>query len=204
MKYIALRSIMNIDNVMARFRSRDNQKKVGLSQSRKHIIITTYISLLLSQCYHHHFLIFIWPIAPKMIVLDDNKIKMACRPDRHFLNWFRPDRQLDQVFSACILLLCSESEKIKLNFKKKRFKEIILLIKMVAKSVKQMQSNGYRLNAGENSKLLVFESEEDWKKLYFLERVSFDLINFCKMNENNQDEIYVSMSALEKFLESWW
>ena len=70
---------------------------------------------------------------------------------------------------------------------------------MVAKSAKQMQSNGYRLNVGENSKYLVFESEEDWKKLYFLQRVSFDLINFCKMKEKNQDEIYVSMSVLENF-----
>ena len=74
---------------------------------------------------------------------------------------------------------------------------------MVAKSAKRMQSNGYRLNVGENSKYLVFESEEDCKKLYFLERVSFGLINFCKMNENNQDEIYVCMSALEKFLENF-
>ena len=65
---------------------------------------------------------------------------------------------------------------------------------MVAKSANQMQSNGYRLNVCENSKYLVFESEEDCKKLYFLERVSFDLINFCKMNENNQDEIYVCIS----------
>ena len=68
-------------------------------------------------------------------------------------------------------------------------------------TAKQMQSNGYRLNVGENSKYLVFESEEDCKKLCFLERVSFDLINFCKMNENNQDEIYVSMSALDLLLD---
>ena len=74
---------------------------------------------------------------------------------------------------------------------------------MVAKSAKQMQSNGYRLNVGETSKYLVFESEEDWKKLYFLQRVSFDLINFCKMKEKKQDEIYVSMSALETFLENF-
>ena len=74
---------------------------------------------------------------------------------------------------------------------------------MVAKSAKQMQSNGYRLNVGENSEYLVFESEEDCKKLYLLERVFFDLINFCKMNENSQDEIYVSMSASEKFLENF-
>ena len=73
---------------------------------------------------------------------------------------------------------------------------------MVGVSANQMQSNGYRLNVGEDSKYLLFESEDYCKKLYFLERVSFDLINFCKLNEDKQDEIYVRMLALQNFLES--
>ena len=48
MKYIALKSIINIDNVMARFRSRDNQKKVGLVNPE-----STLLSLLIYHyCYH--------------------------------------------------------------------------------------------------------------------------------------------------------
>ena len=73
---------------------------------------------------------------------------------------------------------------------------------MVGVSANQMQSNGYRLNVGENSKYLLFESEDYCKKLYFLERLSFDLINFCKLNEDKQDEIYVRMLALQNFLEN--
>ena len=73
---------------------------------------------------------------------------------------------------------------------------------MVGLSANQMQSNGYRLNVGENSKYLLFESEDYCKKLYFLERVSFDLINFCKLNEDKQDEIYVRMLALQKCLKN--
>ena len=73
---------------------------------------------------------------------------------------------------------------------------------MVGVSTNQMQSNGYRLNVSENSKYLIFESEDYCKKLYFLERVSFDLINFCKLNEDKQDEIYVRMLALQNFLEN--
>ena len=74
---------------------------------------------------------------------------------------------------------------------------------MVATSAKQMQSNGYRLNVGENTKYLLFESEDFSKKMYFLERVSFDLINFCKMNEDKQDEIYARMLELENFLKNF-
>ena len=73
---------------------------------------------------------------------------------------------------------------------------------MVGVSANQMQSNGYRLNVGENSKYLLFESEDYCKKLYFLARVSFVLINFCNLNEDKQDEIYVCMLALQKFLEN--
>ena len=63
---------------------------------------------------------------------------------------------------------------------------------MVIKSTKQMQSNGYRLNV-ENSKYLIFESEDYSKKLYNLEIIAFDLIDFCEFSEDNQekqDEIY--------------
>ena len=72
---------------------------------------------------------------------------------------------------------------------------------MVVKSAKQMQSNGYRLNV-DNSKYLIFESEEDCKKIYHLERIAFDLIDFCEFSEDNQekqDEIYSHMLAMENF-----
>ena len=75
---------------------------------------------------------------------------------------------------------------------------------MVVKSAKQMQSNGYRLNV-ENSKYLIFESEDYSKKIYHLERIAFDLIDFCEFNEDNQekqDEIYSRILAMENFLES--
>ena len=84
---------------MARFRLRDSQKKVGLSFVRKNIIITTlYIIITVIIIIYHLCL----PIPPNMIDLDDIKIKMACRPDRHFLNWFRPDRRLDQAFQQLL------------------------------------------------------------------------------------------------------
>ena len=75
---------------------------------------------------------------------------------------------------------------------------------MVDKSAKQMQSNGYRLNV-ENSKYLIFESEDYSKKIYHLERIAFDLIDFCEFSEDNQekqDEIYSRMLAMENYLES--
>ena len=69
---------------------------------------------------------------------------------------------------------------------------------MVIKSTKQMQSNGYRLNV-ENSKYLIFESEDYSKKLYNLELIAFDLIEFCEFSEDNQekqDETYSHMLAI--------
>ena len=52
----------------------------------------------------------------------------------------------------------------------KIFKEIILLIKMVDVSTNHMQSNGYRLNV-ENSKYLIFESEDYSKKYIILKEL---------------------------------
>ena len=75
---------------------------------------------------------------------------------------------------------------------------------MVIKSTKQMQSYGYRLNV-ENSKYLIFESEDYSKKLYSLEIIAFDLIDFCEFSEDNQekqDEIYSHMLAMEIYLKS--
>ena len=70
---------------------------------------------------------------------------------------------------------------------------------MVNKSAKQMQSNGYRMNV-EDSKYLIFESKDHSKKLYNLEIIAFDLIDFCEFSEDNQekqDEIYSHMLAME-------
>ena len=67
-----------------------------------------------------------------------------------------------------------------------------------------MQSNGYRLNV-EDSRYLLFESEDYSKKLYQLEIIAFDLIDFCEFSEDNQekqDEIYSRMLAMENYLES--
>ena len=50
---------------------------------------------------------------------------------------------------------------------------------MFVVSTNQIQSNGYRLNV-ENSKYLIFESEDYSKKLYNLEIIAFDLIDFCE------------------------
>ena len=75
---------------------------------------------------------------------------------------------------------------------------------MVDVSTNQMQSSGYRLNV-ESSKYLIFESEDYSKKIYHLERIAFDLIDFCEFSEDNQEkqgEIYSRMLAIENFLES--
>ena len=75
---------------------------------------------------------------------------------------------------------------------------------MVVKSAKQMQSDGYRLNV-KNSKYLIFESEEYSKNIYHIERIAFDLIDFCEFSEDNQekqDEIYSHMLAMEIYLKS--
>ena len=58
---------------------------------------------------------------------------------------------------------------------------------MVGKSANHMQSNGYRLNV-EDSKYLIFESKGYSKKIYHLERIAFDLIDFCEFSEDNQDD----------------
>ena len=81
---------------------------------------------------------------------------------------------------------------------------MILSIKMVVRSTNQMQSNGYRLNV-EDSKYLIFESKDHCKKLYNLEIIGFDLIDFCEFSEDNQekqDEIYSHMLAMEIYLKS--
>ena len=75
---------------------------------------------------------------------------------------------------------------------------------MVVKSTKQMQSNGHRLNV-EDSKYLIFESKDYSKKIYHVERIAFDLIDFCEFSEDNQekqDEIYSRMLAMEIYLKS--
>ena len=56
---------------------------------------------------------------------------------------------------------------------------------MVVKSAKQ--SNGYRLNV-EDSKYLIFKSEDYCKKLYNLVIIAFDLIDFCEFSEDNQEK----------------
>ena len=66
---------------------------------------------------------------------------------------------------------------------------------MVTKSAKQKKSKGYRLNV-EDTKYLIFKSEEYYKRLRNLEII----INFCEFSEDNQekqDEIYSHMLAME-------
>ena len=75
---------------------------------------------------------------------------------------------------------------------------------MVNKSAKKMQNNGYRLNV-EDSKYLIFESKDHFKKLSKLETMAFDLIDFCEFSEDNeekQDDIYSGMLTMESYLES--
>ena len=60
---------------------------------------------------------------------------------------------------------------------KKRFKENDIKNKNLIKSTNQMQSNGYRLNV-EGSKYLIFESKDHSQKLYNLEIMAYDLIDF--------------------------
>ena len=75
---------------------------------------------------------------------------------------------------------------------------------MLIKSTNQMQSNGYRLNV-EGSKYLIFESKDHSQKLYNLEIMAYDLIDFCEFSEDNQekkDEIYSHMLAMEIYLKS--
>ena len=57
----------------------------------------------------------------------------------------------------------------------------------------------------EDSKYLIFKSEEYYKKLRNLEIIAFDLINFCEFSEDNQekqDEIYQHMLAIKIYLKS--
>ena len=75
---------------------------------------------------------------------------------------------------------------------------------MVVKSTKEMQSNGYRMNF-EDSKYLIFESKDHFKKLRKLETMAFDLIDFCEFsddNEEKQDDINARMLTMEIYLES--
>ena len=72
---------------------------------------------------------------------------------------------------------------------------------MVDKFRKQMKSKGYRLNV-EDSKYLIFESEDYSTNLYHLESIAYDLIDFCEDNPEKQDEIYSRMLAMENYLES--
>ena len=70
---------------------------------------------------------------------------------------------------------------------------------MVTKSAKQKKSKGYTLNF-EDTKYLIFKSEEYYKKLRNLE-----IINFCEFSEDNQEkqeEIYSHMLAMEIYLKS--
>ena len=67
-----------------------------------------------------------------------------------------------------------------------------------------MQSNGYRMKV-EDSKYLIFASEDHSQKLYNLEIIAFDLIDFCEFSEDNQekqDEIYLHMLVMEIYMKS--
>ena len=64
--------------------------------------------------------------------------------------------------------------------------------------------NGYKLKV-EGSKYLIFESRDHAEKLFNLEIIAFDLIDFCEFSEDNeekQDEIYSHMLAMEIYLKS--
>ena len=87
------------------------------------------------------------------------------------------------------------SQKKKIEILKKGLKKILLLlIEMVNKSAKQMQSNGSRLNV-EDSKYMIFKSKDQSKKLRKLESMAHDLIDFVNsvkiMKKNNIIFIHV-------------
>ena len=106
------------------------------------------------------------------------------RPDRHFLTWFRPDRQLGEGLPTTFFW----SRKIKLIFLKKGLKKMLYRIKMVARSAKQMQSNDYTVLIEENyydtkeehtypKIYLTFPSIKDFNKLNDIEQMMETLYN---------------------------
>ena len=55
------------------------------------------------------------------------------------------------------------------------------------------------------SKYFIFESKDHYKKILKLERMAFDLIDFCEFSEDNeekQDDIFSRMLTMESYLES--
>ena len=64
--------------------------------------------------------------------------------------------------------------------------------------------NGYKLKV-EGSKYLIFESRDHAEKLFNLEIMAFDLIDFWEFSEDNeekQEEIYSHMLAMEIYMRS--
>ena len=85
-----------------------------------------------------------------------------------------------------------DPEKIKLIFQKRRLREMLLLIIMVSivKSFKNkihlFLSTGYKINVVKKSYLL-FEKEEDYLILIYLERIFFDLFkNISFINDEHK------------------
>ena len=75
---------------------------------------------------------------------------------------------------------------------------------MVNKSANQMQRRGYRLNV-EDSKYLIFKSNDHFQKINDLEIIVHNLIDiflYSKNNKEKQDEILSHMSAIETFVKS--
>ena len=66
------------------------------------------------------------------------------------------------------------TEKIKLNFLKRRLKEMVIFTIMdYSKTLRKLiQTKGYKIKVNENS-FLVFESKEHYKKIKRLEKKTF-------------------------------
>ena len=66
-----------------------------------------------------------------------------------------------------------------------------------------LEMEGYRIEVAENS-FILFENEEDYLNIFYLEKVIFDFINNLLYNEDKDKEIriYFRLSLIEKYLKS--
>ena len=87
------------------------------------------------------------------------------------------------------------SKKIKSKVKTNR--EAIFL----KKKEKFLKMEGYRIEVAENS-LILFEKEEDYLNILYLEKVLFDFINNLLFNKDKDKEIRIYLSLIEKYLKS--
>ena len=86
---------------------------------------------------------------------------------------------------------------------KRKVKKINVEAENLKIKKKFLKLEGYRIEVSENS-FILFENEEDYMNIFYLEKVIFDFINNLLFNKDKDKDVrvYFRLSLIEKYLKS--